>query len=297
MFHDLNAQFQTQILPAYQKFRDMRLDGQMGNYALALAATSCASVLYHFREYIPKEHRPTRKEVSEECPEYKLIADVTNAMKHSVLSRPPLDGPALVRSSNDIYELAVIINFDGDGVCEPYSHCEPVVCVKCTDGIDRYLDDALVEVINFWGSKLKELGIAEYDKIIPLPFPGTIFIPQDSARGITEKRLKGLGGSSNAKLMEFDHQSGFARPIDLTGAQVEFTMYRPRFNLIVEIKIPTIPETYHHVIGLSDQESQEYIALKDEKEVATFQTKIANEQKDQIEEGLAEFIGSLKKVK
>jgi hypothetical protein len=288
LLDNLNAQFHNQILVKFKKFRDLRLAGVMGNDELALATTDCAAALFHFREHIPAPHSMSRKDVSSQCPDYKLIADVTNAVKHGVISREPVDGPALLNSAADIFELGIIINFEGRG--ETYSHSEPVVCIDCTDGTRRCLDDAVANVVNYWGSELKRLGVRDFQPFDQLPFPGTALITPEEAHSIHLGAVRGLKFATKWQLMKFDYDEGFARPTDLTGADVKFRMYRPKHTLDITLNIPSSDEDYVHKIELSDEQSQEYLKLSTKAEKQTFQNHIATENKEEIEAGLIAFI-------
>jgi hypothetical protein len=53
-----------------------------GNDLLGLAAIDCDTALFHFRKHIPEVDWRSRREVSAACPDYKFIADITNAVKH-----------------------------------------------------------------------------------------------------------------------------------------------------------------------------------------------------------------------
>lgn len=287
MFDNINTQFHNQILRKFKYFRDLRLSGAMGDKKLPIAATDCAAALFHFREHIPAEHKLSRNAVSSRCPDYKLIADVTNAVKHGEITREPSDGPALLNTSADIYELGIIINFDGEE--EPYSHSEVVVCVDCTDGQRRCLDEAIVNVVNFWGHELERLGVRNFKPFEQLPFPGTTYIERSKAGSLKLGITQGLTYASKWQFMKWDYEAGIARPVDLTGADVLLNIYRPKHSLDIMINTPGVEGEYVHTVELSDEESQQYMSLETEAEKEAFQISLANERKTEIEEGLAAF--------
>lgn len=266
----------------------MRLSGAMGDQKLPIAATDCAAALFHFREHIPAEHRLSRSSISSRCPDYKLIADVTNAVKHGEITREPSDGPALLNTSADIYELGIIIDFDGEE--EPYSHSEVVVCVDCTDGQRRCLDEAIVNVVNFWGHELERLVVRSFKSFEQLPFPGTTYIERSVAGSTQIGITQGLTYQSKWQLMKWDYEAGIARPVDLTGADVRFSIYRPKHSLDIKINIPSVEGEYVHSVELSDEESQQYLSLETEVEKEAFHISLANERKAEIEKGLAAFV-------
>lgn len=288
MFDNIDTQFHNQILRKFKNFRDLRLSGAMGDQKLPIAATDCAAALFHFREHIPAEHRLSRNGVSSRCPDYKLIADVTNAVKHGEITREPSDGPTLLNTSADIFELGIIINFDCEE--EPYSHSEVVVCVDCTDGQRRCLDEAIVNVVNFWGHELERLGFRSFKSFEQLPFPGTTYIKRSEARSLQIGITQGLAYTSKWQFMKWDYEAGIARPVNLTGADVRFKMYRPKYSLDIKINIPSVEDEYVHTVELSDEDSRQYMSLQTEAEKEAFHIGLANERKTEIEEGLAAFI-------
>lgn len=268
-------------------FRNLRLSGAMGDQKLPIAATDCAAALFHFREHIPAEHRRSRSSISSRCPDYKLIADVTNAVKHGEITREPSDGPALLNTAADIYELGVIIEFVGQE--EPYTHSEVVVCVDCTDGQRRCLDEAIVNVVNFWGRELERMGVRSFKSFEQLPFPGTTYIERSVAGSIQIGVTQGLAYQSKWQLMKWDYEAGIARPADLTGANVRFSLYRPKHSLDIKINIPSVEDEYVHSVELSDEESQHYLSLTTEADKEAFRISLANGKKAEIEKGLAAF--------
>jgi len=288
LFDDLQTQFHNQILVKFLKFRDLRLAGVMGNQELALAGTDCAAALFHFREHIPAAHRLSRKDVSAQCPDYKLIADVTNAVKHGAITRTPPGGPALLNSSADIYELAIIVQYECG--TESYSHHEALVCVDCTDGKRRCLDEALVNVVNHWGLELNRLGVRSFTPFDHVPFPGSTLIKKEDARSITIGATQGLPFRARFQLMKFDYEAGFARPVDLAGTDINTKFHRLEDKLEFKVNIPSIDEQYVHTIDLSGEQSQEYLAMKTDTERQAFYARIAGENRNEIESGLAAWV-------
>jgi hypothetical protein len=208
MFHNLKIQHRNQIRRKVRDFQALRESGVVGNQNLSGAAVDCALALFHFREHFPVDQRLSRKNITQQCPDYKIIADVANAAKHNSIDKAQPDGPTLIASISDIYELLIIINFD-DPV-SPYSHGESVVLAKCTDGIERCLDESIVNVANFWGRELHRLGIDTTEEINQLPYPGSEFIRREDAKRLDIEFTQGLPYPTFHQFMRFDYSEGVA---------------------------------------------------------------------------------------
>jgi len=92
MFDDVAAQFHEAILNACQDYVKVRDGDTSGRSQHMRAALDLATHLFHFREHLPEEHALSRMQVSTACPDYRLIADVANALKHGGLDRPTREG-------------------------------------------------------------------------------------------------------------------------------------------------------------------------------------------------------------
>jgi hypothetical protein len=289
MFSDLKTQFHNQILKKYFLYRDLRLDGVVGDQRLALAATDCANAVFHFREQMPEQHKLRREEISSQCPDFKLIADVSNIIKHKTLTSTPKDGPTLVNSISDIYELIVVVSFV-DVVEGKYSHMEAVVCVDCTDGKRRCVDDALVSTINYWIDQLNNFDLGTFKKLDFIPFPGTQIIQKSKARNIRHIITQGLSFESKYQFMDFDYDLGLAKPKNLTGYKASFEIYQKRYNLDIKLRNDNIKGEYIHTIELNDEQSREYASVTTEPERKAFLERLVADHHLEIQKGLLAFI-------
>lgn len=289
MFGDLKTQFHNQILKRYFHYRDIRLDGVVGDQRLALAATDCVSAVFYFHEQMPEQHKLRREEISAECPDFKLISDISNIIKHKKLTRTPKDGLPLVDSISNIYELAVVVNFF-DEVEGKYSHTEAVVCVDCTDGQRRCLDDALVNTINYWIEQLDRLNFGTFKKLDFTPFLGTQFVEKSKARNVQHKITQGLMFEARFQFMDFDYVSGFARPTNLMGSKATAKIYEKRYSLDIKLKNDKIKKEYVYTINFSDEQSLKYFSLSSDAERQAYLERVAAEHQTEIQEGLLAFM-------
>jgi len=260
LFDDLVAMFYENVVAAYSAYATQREGSTAGRSGHLRASIEVATALFHFREHLPSP--PTRAQVVAACPDYRLIADVVNAAKHRVLSRPTSEGPPLVKDADDIKELTIITFYrDADG---EYSDARTVVNVSCADGVQRNLDNALTTVLNYWGGVMKAMGAIDFSPQ-PLPErPGSRFVSRDEARGLTLEAMRGVRFAKSFQLMKFDPDKGSSEPIDLTGSEVEFSIYKPITRVDVNITASDGGEPIVYSISLTEEQSAAYQLLTSE---------------------------------
>lgn len=288
MFTDVANYFHNNVLEAYSAYGAARDAKAAGRSQHMRAALSTAAALYHFREHLPAEHRKSRGAVSAVCPEYRLLADVTTAAKHSKVNRPTSEGAPLVSSTGDLKEVLVHTEYeDAEGT---YQDSCTVVRVDCTDGVCRSLDEALTVVLNYWGSELAKLGIAPFAPR-PMPeLPGSRFVPRSEARQYTLEVVKGLAWRQNFQLLRFNRSTGFAEPIDLTTAQVSFKLYRPSYKIDVTATPPGGDEAITLTLDLDDDECLALATLETDAERDALTEAIVRRRKAEIETRLGDVV-------
>ena len=112
MFDDLPSLFYQDVVSTYDvAARDGNTAGRSHQTRTALDA---AAALFHFREHLPQRYKKTRAEVVADCPDYRLVADVTNATKHRVLDRDTSEGPPIVTAAEDVEEVTVITRYEDE---------------------------------------------------------------------------------------------------------------------------------------------------------------------------------------
>jgi glyoxylase-like metal-dependent hydrolase (beta-lactamase superfamily II) len=86
-FDDLPSLFYQDVVSTYDEYVAARDGDTAGRCHQTRTALDAAAALFHFREHLPQRYKKTRAEVAADCPDYRLVADVTNATKHRVLDR------------------------------------------------------------------------------------------------------------------------------------------------------------------------------------------------------------------
>lgn len=285
MFDDLAAVYHNQVLEAfgaYEACLNLNVAGRENHTRLAIDA---ATVLFHFREHFPTQHRKTRAEVTNSCPDYRLVADVANAAKHSELTRSTSDGPPLVAKAEDIEETTIVTRYeDAQG---EYSDVRIVVSVECTDGKRRSLDRALHHVLNFWGEELERIGIiSSHRRREPPEPPGSYYVPRSNAMGDLDLViLKGVRWRQSVQLLKFDQSYGRSTPVDLTGADVQFRIFEPpSYELDLMFDAQVKEEPIKVSLPLTRAESEAYAALETDSARGNFVKDLADRRRDEIQQ-------------
>lgn len=288
MFDDLNSIFYNQLVIKCDEFRKLRKSRVVGNDRLVIAAIECATALFHFREHIPDADKKSRSNVEADCPDYRLVADVSNASKHGSLTRPTPEGSPLVSSAQDIQELVILTEFEDDE--GTYTDCEAVVNVVCSDGVTRCLDDAILSTLNYWGNELNRMGVRKFKPFEYQPYPGTRFVAREDAMSVNFVVTQGVRFQVRHQFLKFDAKLGYATPVDLTGAEVEFRISRPAHTLELTVTLPDRSETVSVSINLNDDQSQRYLRIGTEEERQVFYQEILEAEREQINAKLVDAL-------
>jgi hypothetical protein len=295
MFDDLASLFYHNVVSAYDQYAAIRDENTSGRNRHTRAAIEAATALYHFREHLPPRYAKTRAQVVAECPEYRLVADVANATKHRTLNKDTSEGPAIVKSAEGVEEITIITRYEDEH--GEYSDARTVIFVNCNDGVRRNLDTALTDVLNYWGSELKRLGIVDYVPRNVPELPGTRYISRSEARIQNKEMIQGLRFKQTFQLMRFDPSKGCAVPIDLTGAKIEYTIYKPRSSVDITVKSPKSDEPIRCSIDLTEEQSLAVAALKTDAECTSYINGIIMEHRKEITDAMAASAEAQAKVR
>ena len=264
MFDNLAATFYNNVVAAYDEYVDHRDSTTAGRDRHLRTAVAAATALYHFREHLPDSLRAPVKNLEQTSPEYALMQGVTNASKHKQVTRRR----PLVLGAEDIREVTVIVRYsDEDG---EYSHAQTTINVTCSDGVIRWLDPAITRVLNFWGEILKNAGVCGHNIRTEPEAPGRRYLSRGEASlKLNLEAMRGLDFRQSMQLLRFDDTLGYAIPTDLTGADVQFRIYKPPQHIVditmshpkhgdVTASIPLTDEenvAFHHVASQAEQKA------------------------------------------
>ena len=112
MFDDIAAYFYENIWNSYKTYLKVRRTFKAGLSNDLKSAVNLAGALYHLREHIPDHLRKSVEDISNICPDYKLLEAIANASKHKTLTR----GNPQLNDASNIYEQIIITEFkDNEG--------------------------------------------------------------------------------------------------------------------------------------------------------------------------------------
>ena len=204
---------------------------------------------------------------------------MTNAAKHGVVrQRQPL-----VARADDIKEVTVLVRYsDDDG---EYSHVQTVVYVDCTDGQTRQLDPAISRVLNYWGTFLRDLDVCDFVARPEFEIPGQRYLSREEAtisHGL--EVLRGLDFKQIIQPSRFDVDLGRAVPLDLTGAQMSFRIYKPPPQVLDVIMSHPDREDVTVSIPFSEEENAAFHSLPDDAARTAFKENFAQFHGREIEQ-------------
>jgi hypothetical protein len=283
MFDDLAVTFYNNVVASYDEYAAHRDSPAAGRDRHLRTAVAAATALYHVREHLPPSLSASMKELEQTSPEYALTRGVTNASKHKqVTQRQPLvAGAEAIRAAT-----VIVLYCDEEG---DYSHAQTKIDVTCTDGITRWLDPAITRVLNFWGTFLKDAGVCGYNSRSEPEAPGHRFLARSEA--YTELGLAAMSGlqfRQTVQLLRFDNALGRAVPVDLTGADVQFRIYKPPQHIVdVTMSHPNHGEVTAS-IRLIDQENIAFHHIKTQAEHKAFMERLFEAHRSEIEQKLRE---------
>jgi len=271
MFDDLTAYYHENVAAAFIEYRETSSDGVAGRSRDLRSAMEAATALYHLREHLQKADGLSRAEAERRCPDYALLGDIVNAAKHKTISSSTPHGSPFITDAASVTEKLLMIEYsDADGA---YRCVQKSVIAVLADGTERNLLEILTNVINFWETYLHSLGVLSKARTFE-------FNPQVRYRTRAEcdqirlnfEIVQGQRFKQIMQLFRFDQATGKAAPIDLTGSELKFSIYKPHFDFEVRLKheatgqelsaMVTLSEEEHAILaGLSsDEERQAYAA-------------------------------------
>ncbi|MBA3879269.1 MAG: hypothetical protein C0500_06100 [Sphingobium sp.] len=278
VFDSLAATFYHNVVAAYDEYVEHRDSTSAGRDRHLRTAVNAAIALYHFREHLPDILRAPVKDLELTSPDYALMQGVTNASKHKQVTRRS----PLVAGAEDITEAIVIVRYsDEDG---EYSHAQTIINVTCSDGVTRWLDPAITRVLNFWGATLQDAGVCGYNIRSEPEEPGRRYLSRGEASiELNLEAMRGLDFRQTMQLLRFDHALGYAIPIDLTGADMQFRIYKPPQHIVdVTMSHPKHGDMTAS-ITLTDEENIAFHHIQTQADQKAFMERLLKTRRSEIE--------------
>jgi hypothetical protein len=128
--------------------------------------------------------------------------------------------------------------------------------VKLSDGSERNLLEVLTCVINFWEGYMLSLGVLAKARA----FTHDSSVRYRSRAECEANRLnfeivQGQRFHQSMRLLRFNSTTGKAEPIELTGSEVRFQIYKPKYDIELSLTHDASGKTYRTEISLTEEES------------------------------------------
>jgi len=271
MFKNLLAYFNLNILESYKDYIKTKDSATTGKFVDLRQIINLATVLYHFREHLPDDKKKSEKEISENCPDYKLLGNIVNASKHKTITR---NNPQITSAEN-IYEVIYSTTYkDKKG---EYQHIEKKVLAKLDDGTERELLEIITNVLNMWLIELESLGIIKH--IEPFSVNNNKIPRRTKNSGKLDflpMRVGEMFYGQTFKFQRYNYEKGVIEPINLTNASVEMNIYEPSYIISFNCKTK-IGQELNFEINVDDDQKKQFDRLSKEEKIE-FCLKLAEKQ-------------------
>jgi hypothetical protein len=194
--------FYNQIVLKLKDYTIIRDSCELGHNKFLLCAVDIATSLFHFREHFPDQERKSRALVESECQSYGILADISNASKHSKISSETPHGKPLIASADSIKEVLVFTGHLDD--LGPYWDAHCVVSVNLEDGTSVDIEDILIEVANYWAAMLNSLHLCNFSSFDELRRDKSRQTSRSDARVPKNSIAQGLRFSQIMQILIYD---------------------------------------------------------------------------------------------
>lgn len=269
MFDDFIAYYNENVVDSYVAYRELSKDGTAGRSRDLRQALVAATALFHVREHLPAPHSPSRADIESLCPDYALLGDLVNATKHAAITSATPHGAPLVARASDLREHVTLIEYSDEA--GSYSFAQKEVIAFLSDGSERNVLDVLTNVLNFWEKWLHGIGLLSEVRV---------FRYESNARFRTREEcesmrpcfeiVQGRRFHQTMKLLRWNSGTGIVEPIDLSGAEVRASIYKPKYAVDVTLTHDESGRQFTTSIDLTDDESATLSQLRTEEEKSKY---------------------------
>lgn len=263
MYNNLETYFCDNVISPYLEYIGETQSGSFGRNNDLRKAVDCSHKLYHLREHL--NPKPSCHTIIGLCPEYKILQDINNLSKHAAPSR---DNPK-ISNLNQIIQLVIIARFEDEAGW--YSDVDKVVKIIKDDGSELFLHDVLYSVISFWNDYLYNKGLITKKFKLKAPNPIGEFIQRSDCKKMEIEHIQGMPFIMHTQLKNWDYEKNVAVPVDLTDAQVKFTIRKPPvLTPHIQIKNEETGEILEIDIILAEEDSKKFNSFETDQERASF---------------------------
>lgn len=256
------------VYPSYNDYFDYRKKGSWGQHQLLRRGINAAISLYHLREHLPSNIRPSRKDL--QCRElgYVILGDIANAAKHKKINQ----NDPKISDANQLFEV-MTVTFYSDEQGE-YTASQAETYLTLNDGTELDLADLLYSVMNMWRDILAELNILNLNKLNPISTDEPVSREKAKEKTAGMNIMQGQPYNFLFRHFRYNYQKGLKEPMDLTGRDVVFRVFKPTnkitLGVILDNESLNKRLEFDFEISLSDEQAIEYAKIESDIERTTF---------------------------
>lgn len=265
MFENTRKYVVENVLQSYQEFIEHRSSNEWGENQLLRKGINAAIALFHLREQIPANVRPTKKTLKSQYQDYGLIADIANVAKHHDITN---DNPR-ISTASQVYE-ALICTMLEDEQGQYYSS-QLEVFVKLDDGSEIKLINILYSVMCMWRDILDSLGIIDLKAIEPITIDQPITRDEAGKQKANMRITQGEAYKWQFRMMKYNYEKNVAEQMDVTGMDFQFRIFKipEQIPMRIHITNPSFEIDFDFEIPLSEDQATQYMSLEnDDKKMA-----------------------------
>lgn len=257
MFSNTRKYYLENVEPSYFDFIEHRKSNEFGQDQLLRKGIIAATTLFHLREHIPTNIRPSKTELKRQFPYYGLVGDITNVSKHSEISN---DNPKISRATQlrEVMRLIYFSDTEGEYVAPQLD-----VIVQLDDGSELLLVSILDDVKSMWNEILDKLGIIEKYIRPTLNINEVISRQQAEIRRTNISIIRGEDLKLEYRVQKYNN--GIIEPMDITNWEVKMNIYSlPEFVPIhLTISNPKMEKVieFDFNVPLTNDQASKYIEL------------------------------------
>ncbi|MCB9325777.1 MAG: hypothetical protein H6571_18715 [Lewinellaceae bacterium] len=229
MFDDFETYFVENIILPYGEYLKYKRSIKAGNSLLLRATTDYCQKLYHLREHVPEFSTFDLNYLFSICPDYKLVKDVSNVIKHKKITKYVPQ----ISSAEKIFEITInTIYEDNQG---EFNHIENAVFAELKDGIEKDLHIVIINVLNMWITELTKRNL------IRSGYKKRRISNQMPKRTKNSGRhnivvTKGIRINKKMKFQRYNYERKIIEPVDLSGASVNLRIYKQLYDVTLSLK-------------------------------------------------------------
>ena len=158
MYQSLTSLFYDGVRPTFEEYIVATARRVVGDGSLLRPARAAIDLLYSFGDHYKNNHDPkfTPIHIETQCSGYKLLANLADAGKHSIINR---HNPEVTKATQMSEAVRYTTFRDVSGL---YINSEALTVVTLDDGTEVDILFTLSKVINFWGKQLHDDNLMSF---------------------------------------------------------------------------------------------------------------------------------------